>query len=169
MSEVQQRPRQESPGGGTGPFVGNDPGGGFGALAEPRPSAPDPAVELRKRLSKQWGPETAERLALLGIVLGKLDGVAFEDSAHLLGVKETRLERFMRGDEQIPATYVSRWQMVAEILENLHSVIKPAATGKWLNTAIPRLGNRTPLVVASEGGLSRLREATEQYRDASFS
>jgi hypothetical protein len=159
----------------TGPLLGSGPAPEPPRVPRGRPSDANrsnsgrPPTSRADRLTKQWGPQTSERLALLGILLARLEGVPFEDVGELLGVKPPRLERMMRGEDQIPGSVVDRWQLVAEMLDNLHSVLKPRATGRWLRTNIPDLGGRTPLEVAASGGLPRVRDLTARYRDPSFS
>ncbi len=149
---------EDPPGGTALPGAESAAGGSAGVLRE-----------AQRKLRQQWGPDTAERLALLGIILGQLEDVSFEDTAALLGLKAPRLEKWMRGEEAIRGSYVPRWQSLAHILENLHSVLKPSATSKWLHTPIPQLSRRTPFEEMVAGRVARVHALTERYRDSSFS
>lgn len=171
MTRVEYKMEQHP---ATGPLLGTGPAEDATSQSQP-PGHGGRARSGRQqgspadKLSKQWGPQTSERLALLGIVLARLEDVPFEDVGELLGVKPPRLEKMMRGEDQIPGSVIDRWKLIAEALENLHSVVKPKATGRWLRTKIPDLDGRTPLDVVAAGGHSRVRDLTARYRDPSFS
>ena len=134
------------------------------------PVLPDELLTRARRQRAQVGAGSIERTVLLGIVLAGLENVPFEDAAALLDVKPARLEKMMHGDESIPDNRKDRWEQLAEVLRNLHSVVRADATWRWLNTAVPEFGGRTPREVARERrGLERLVELTIRYRDPSFS
>jgi hypothetical protein len=157
---------------GTGPMVGDDP---VRALEAPTPpssvkaEAGPETLDRARRMRSQFGPESAERVALLGILLARLEDVPFEDVAKLLDVKAPRLTKLMHGEEQVPARAADRWRILAEALEDLQAVLKPRATGRWLRTNIPALHGRTPLDVVSRGGLKAVRELAASYRSEAFS
>jgi len=124
------------------------------------------AQKKAHELSKGLGAQ--ERMALLGVILGKLVDVPFDDVAVLVGMKAKRLTRVMHGEEQIPKLFDRRWDMLAEMLENLGAVLRSEATGRWLGTPIPRLEGRTPLDAIQRGGLEAVVAVTRSYLDPSF-
>lgn len=117
----------------------------------------------------QGGSIGEDRLVLLGMVLSALPEVPFEDAARLLGVRPPRLERMMHGGESIPKKFDQEWKTIAVLLGLLHSVLKPAATGRWLNTSIPALGGSTPLMAVEKGKADDVLAVVRAYRDPSFS
>ncbi len=126
-----------------------------------------PGSESQLR-SDPRGSVGENRLVLLGMVLAELPGVAFSDVVRLLGVSPTRLERIMHGSESIPRRYDQKWKAVAEILSLLHGVLKPSATGRWINTSIPALGGLTPLVAIEKGKAGEVLAVVRAYHDPSF-
>lgn len=129
----------------------------------------DPATAARARkMRSQSGAETVQRTALLGVVLAQLEGVPFDGVARLLNVKELRLTKFMHGEESIPRSFQDRWESLSELLEDLHFVLRPQATWKWLNTPILELGGRTPNDAITRGKLKAVSAVVQSYRDPSF-
>lgn len=128
---------------------------------------PDAAKRAQK-MKGQMGRQTAQRTALLGLLLARLEGVPFDGVAELLKVKEARLEKFMHGEENIPTTVESRWNDLYVILEDLQSVVRPEATWRWMNTSIPDLGDKTPLDSIRRNRLEQVLRLTKSYRDPSF-
>ncbi len=156
---------------GTGPILGDNPVRPLAAPAHRSSVVPEAGAEILERARKlrsQWGKESSEKVALLGILLAQLAEVPFEDTAALLDVRLARLERLMHGEEQIPARAAERWRMIAETLDDLQAVLKPRATARWLRTAIPALDGRTPLEAAKRGRLADVRALTASYRDQAF-
>ncbi len=109
------------------------------------------------------------RLVLLGLVLSALPEVPFDDVAALLGVNAARLERMMHGDESLPRKFDERWKTIVDILGVLHSVLKPSATGRWMNTPIPGLGGLSPLKAVDKGMAADVLAVVRAYREPSFS
>lgn len=133
------------------------------------------AVDLSKQQLKQaesvlskMDAGAAERVALLGLLLAELDATPFEAVSTLLGVKATRLEKMMHGTEKVPLSVVDRWEVLAELLANLHTVIQASATWRWLNAEIDALGGRTPLETIRSGEVSAVLDVTRAYREPSF-
>lgn len=156
---------------GTGPILGDNPVRALDAPGQRSDAVPRPGadtLERARRLRSQWGGESAERVALLGILLARLTEVPFEDTAELLDVRPSRLEKFMHGEEQIPVRAGERWKLIAEVLEDLQAVLKPRATGRWLRTSIPALQGRTPLETIKRGRMAEVRALTASYRDEAF-
>jgi hypothetical protein len=157
---------------GTGPFGAAVPGPvtppeevGSGQTSNPGAAA----LERSRRLRKQWGRDSDERLALLGLVLAGLEDVPLEEAARLLDIRPVRLLKLMHGEEQIPASKVDRLEGLLETLGNLRAVLRPSATGRWFRTEMAELGGKTPLDFIEGGGLEHVREFTKKYRDSSFS
>lgn len=120
------------------------------------------------RVSKQHGPDTDQRVALLGILLAELRFVPFEDVATLLAVKPERLVKMMHGEEQVPSHKQRDWELLAQALHELHRVLRPEATGRWLRTEIPALSGQTPLRACAKGQLGRVANVVRAYLDPSF-
>lgn len=157
---------------GTGPMLGDNPVRPFDALPQRSSAraAPDAdTLERARRLHSQWGIESPQKVALLGILLARLAEVPFEDTAELLDVRPARLEKLMHGEEQIPSRIAKRWMVIAEALEDLQAVLKPRATARWLRTSIPALEGRTPLDSIKRGRLAEVRALTASYCDEAFS
>jgi len=112
---------------------------------------------------------TVQRTTLLGVLLASMEYVPFEDVALLLKVKDNRLEKMMHGEETIPGSVEERWSALADVLRNLHTVLKPEATQKWLHTEIPAFDGRTPFDEIRRGRLERVLVLVRSYRDPSFS
>lgn len=128
--------------------------------------------ELRPLTATRWtsaepvGPARGGSLrVLLGLLMWELAHGPPPDRAVVLGMDARRLREMLRCDDAID----EEWRAVAEILRNLRGVLKPQATGRWLRTAIPGLGGRTPLGESGDGAVDRLRVDTGRYRDPSFS
>lgn len=171
MTSTDQKFLQQQP--GTGPLMSDVPAPvvpEYTKASEQRSAIDAQALaEGRGRLSKQWGRDTPEKVALLGILLARLEDVPFEDVALLLNVKPPRLLKLMHGEEQIQARRAERWQGIAELLENLHAVLNPKATARWLRTSIKALNGRTPLDLLTRGDTEPVLRLTASYRDSSFS
>ncbi|TFC19718.1 DUF2384 domain-containing protein [Cryobacterium algoritolerans] len=86
----------------------------------------------------------------------------------LLDVKPQRLVKMMHGDEPVPERFVPRWEAVAEITRNLHGVLKPSATTRWMNTSVPDLNGKTPMDLIKRGQLTPVLALTQSYLDPSF-
>ncbi len=126
-------------------------------------------LERSKRLAKQNGELTAQRLALLGIVLAALPGVEFADTCVLARAsKPERLERMIHGEEQMTTRVAEQLEAVYRMLANLHRVLKPEATSQWLHTEIPTLGSMTPIDLIDRGRLDEVVRLTQSYLDPSF-
>lgn len=161
--------------GGTGPVIGEElrartPSPWVApAQSEPQPAVGDDVLMKAQRYSKQTGEKTAQRIALLGLLLAELEAVDFDDIALLLDVKTKPLQKMMHGEQQVPSGREARWEALAEVLHNLHRVLRASATGRWLHTSIPDLEGRTPLEAISRGQISRVVALTRSYLDPSFS
>lgn len=141
----------------------------------PAPSLSENKVALGRefllraqKTRSQIGPASAGRTALLGLLLAALEDVPFEDTALLLGVKPRRLEKLMHGEEQVPEHFEGRWVEIVEILRHLHSVLRPAATGRWLRTSIPDLAGATPLSALQRGRSGDVLAVVRSYRHEAF-
>lgn len=130
---------------------------------------PDEVMQRAERLSRQWGKHTEARVALLGVLMARLQHVPFEDRALLLKVRPQRLEKLIHGEEQVPPDRESDWETIANMLRELEAVLRPEATGLWLHTEIPALGARTPLQSIARGELRRVAAVVHSYLDPSFS
>lgn len=137
-----------------------------GSKLEPDLRAED--LDRHRRLQKQYGRASAGRMATLGVVLARLPGVSFEDTADLLGVRDVRLLKLMHGEEQITPQQDKKWLVLAQILENVHRVLDPEATARWLHTAIPALDGQTPLWMVQHNKAERVLAQTQAYLDPSF-
>lgn len=137
--------------------------------SEPRPALSDDVMKRAQQVSKQLGVRSAQRTVLLGLLLAELDGVPFEDIARLLDVKPKPLQLMMHGEKQIPSGREERWQSLAELLHNLHRVLRSEATQRWLHTNIPDLDGRTPMETIARGRVARVLALTRSYLDPSFS
>lgn len=111
----------------------------------------------------------SERVVLLGLLLAELEDVPFEDVARLLDISQQRLEDMMRGNSTYPKAFAVRWEMLFEIMRNLHAVLRKSATGRWLHQPIPRLDGLTPLEAVKKGRSRELRDITRSYLEDSFS
>jgi uncharacterized protein (DUF2384 family) len=139
-----------------------------------RPELSPETLERAQQIEKQYDSPAArlrvdQRVALLGVVMAELHDVPFEQKASILGVSARQLERMIHGDAPIPEKNANRWEVLAEILINLHRVLRPEATNRWLNTPIPDLGTRTPLEVIRRNDAGAVLEVTRSYLDTSFS
>lgn len=155
----------------TGPILGPE----LRAVPEeperPPQSSMDPHVpnDLLKLASRKFrGQGNVERSALLGVLLARLVDVPFEEVAELLRLRPQRLEKLMHGEEVVPKSAVGRWEAIAEILLNLHAVLRPEATVKWLRAPIPALDGRTPMAAIQKGDTAKVLEVARSYRDPSF-
>jgi len=95
--------------------------------------------------------------------------VPMADRAVVLGMDVEQLRGMLHTDQAIGVEWRDRWRAVAEILRNLHGVLKAEGTGRWLRTPVPGLDGRTPLDEFGAGALDRLAVYTSRYRDPSFS
>lgn len=154
----------------TGPFIAADE-------AEVRLKAPqsemrarpDAETVLRFDRMRHWNRETAERQALLGLLMAQLVDVPLEDKSVVLDVKAPRLIKFLHGEESIPARFSERWEVNYEAFANLSRIIRPSAFGRWLRTPVPARADQTPLqIVAGKDGPARLRDLTSTYLQQSF-
>jgi len=155
----------------TGPMLAD--GAGPGRWEAPAESGSlagmDAALaERAKSIQGQLGEKSIQRTALLGVLLARLDGVPFDGVADLLAIKQPRLEKFMHGESTIPASVESRWESLSKILDALHSVIRPEATWRWMNTQISELNDRTPLDSIRRGQTDAVLRLAQSYRDPAF-
>jgi len=127
------------------------------------------SATVAKALKRPAEGRTTERVALLGYLLAELDGVSFGDAAVLLSTKEVRLQRLMHGEEFPTTALGDRWVELAKVLENLHTMVRGEATGRWFTTPVPSLGGRTPLEAIRKGKLTDVLELTRGYLEPSFS
>jgi hypothetical protein len=115
-------------------------------------------------------PARENALVIAGLILASLPGVDFEDAARLLGVKPLRLEEILHGVQtSIPTKLQQRWLDIAEMLALLHSVLRPSATARWLNTEIPSLDGATPLMAIDRGRLVDVLAIVRVYNEPAFS
>ena len=110
----------------------------------------------------------AQRITLLGIVLASLEGVTFERTAALLGVKPRILERLIHGVDPIPAKYTERWTGIEEIIRNLKRVVRTDSVGEWFDKSVPALGGKTSMQMIDRGKIQPVLEVTRSYLDSSF-
>lgn len=127
----------------------------------------DQVAKRARKLQNQTG-RSIQRVALLGVLLARLEGVPFEGTSALLSIKPPRLLRFMHGEETIPASVEARWVAVSQILDNLHAIIRPEATWRWFNTSVNDLGGRTPLDAIEKRQAAAVLEVVRSYHDPSF-
>jgi hypothetical protein len=125
-------------------------------------------AERAKKMQNQTGGKSIQRTALLGVLLARLVGVPFEGMSQLLAVKPPRLEKYMHGESSIPAAVEPRWESLSQILDGLHSVIRPEATWRWMNTPIPSLNDMTPLASIQRGRTNAVLRVARSYRDPAF-
>lgn len=136
--------------------------------SDAQPNVSADLMSRADRVSRQHGPDTDQRVALLGILLAELRFVSFEDTAAVLGLRPDRLVKLMHGEEQVPASKVRDWEILAEALHELHRVLRQEATGRWLQTRIPALGGQTPLKAVAKGQVVRVAAVARSYLDPSF-
>lgn len=137
--------------------------------SQARPDLSEEDLQRAHKLGKQSSVSSAQRIAVLGLVLAKLANVPFDRAALLFGVKPHRLEQMLHGEMSIPGNYGDRWQSLLQIFMNLERVLDPAATNDWLDTAVPDLGGRTPLQAVQRNDIERVVAVTESYLDPNFS
>jgi hypothetical protein len=157
---------------GTGPLLGENLVRALDVPASPSANVSEPGADVMaraRRLRSQWGAASPQKVALLGILMARLAEVPFDDVAALLGVRPSRLEKLIHGEEQIPANVVDRWSLLADAVGDLHAVLDARATARWIRTSVPALGGRTPLECATRGRIADVRELTASYRDEAFS
>jgi hypothetical protein len=122
------------------------------------------ANKFRDNFSKN----ALDRLILLGILLADLREVPEETVVRLLDVNPQRLVSFVHGEATVPATTASRWKVLAEIVRNIHNVLRPDAVEQWLRTEIRDLGGKTPLALIEKGKAEAVLQLTKSYLDPSF-
>ncbi|NNN22065.1 MAG: hypothetical protein HKL80_08715 [Acidimicrobiales bacterium] len=100
----------------------------------------------------------------LTVLLAQLQGVSFAEAAGLLGVQTTKLQRMTRLEDFVSESLLKKRILpLAEVLRNLHQVLEPRATGKWFNTQIPSLDNKTPAELIKKNKLNDLLKITRSY------
>jgi endonuclease III len=103
-----------------------------------------------------------ERSTSLHVTLAHLDGMTFDEAADLLNLKPENLKRYVHG-HSLPRTMAPRIEMLGEILRNLHRVIRPSATVRWLHTEIPDLDGMTPATALKKRKYEEVLELTKSY------
>lgn len=114
------------------------------------------------------GYQNLKRIALLGILLAETEAVSFGDLAQILLVKEKVLESYIHGESLITNKVEERAAKLIAIFRNLQSVLRKSAATKWLNTAIPRFENRTPMDELTAGNTRKVLLLTESYLNEDF-
>jgi hypothetical protein len=56
----------------------------------------------------------------------------------------------------------------AEILANMRRVVTQEGFNRWVETPLPRLGDRTPVAAMLDGDIERVRDLTRSYLETSF-
>ncbi len=123
------------------------------------------AVEagVRKLENLLRSAQALDRMVSLSVLLAGLQGCSFDEAALLIGREPPILEKFVRGEATVPERVMNRVRRLDEVLRNLHKVLEPTATAKWLRTSIPSLGNESPLNAISKGNLRKVEELTRGY------
>lgn len=124
--------------------------------------------EAYKYLQSVASGRAAERTALLGVIMSRLEQVELDETAALLQIKPDRLVRMLHGRETIPESSAEKWEGIAEILRLLPAVLQPTATARWLQTSIPALDGLTPLQAIRRGRTSDVLAVVRSYLDTSF-
>lgn len=135
--------------------------------ATPRLERSSDVAKARRRLASA---KDRRRTVSLLVLLAHLDGVNFEEAAQLLGTSSGQLLRWVRGEQTVPVKKFHQIEKFDEILRYLHRVLEPRATRRWLHTAIPALGGRTPVEEIKRRRFSKLVSLTHGYTEpATFS
>lgn len=120
------------------------------------------------RSQRSRNEATIERAVTLRVVLGRLEGVPFEEAAALIGTSEKRLVAWIQETEPIPRTKEQRLRDLVIALDHLHQLVPRENTRAWLHLSIPALKGDTPLEAAVKGRFRRLIEVAMSYADPSF-
>lgn len=125
--------------------------------------------ELEKALNrlKNATKKTDSRLVALGYVLSRLPGVNRGEIAEIVGVSETKLNRWLHGIDQIPQAKLTRLDRVGALLTKLHLVLDESVTRDWLHSTIHELSG-TPYELIRRGRVSKVQEIVDSYSEASF-
>jgi predicted transcriptional regulator len=125
--------------------------------------------ELEKAINrlKNRTLKTDSRLVALGYVMAHLPGVTRSEIAAIVGVSETKLNRWLHGVDQIPQNKMPRLTRVGALLTKLHLVLERSVTHAWLHSTIREISN-TPFELIRRGQLSRVEEIVDSYSDVSF-
>ena len=125
-------------------------------------------MERAAKAAQQLSAAAAGRTASLGVVLAAMPKVPTDEVAQLVGVSVDRLIKWVHGEEQIPKAKEPRFSQLAEILRNVHGVLKPEATGAWLKTPLKELDGFTPLEAINKGRVDKVVKASRKYLDTTF-
>ena len=125
--------------------------------------------ELEKALNrlKNATQKTDSRLVALGYVVARLPGVDRSEIAEIVGVSETKLNRWLHGVDQIPQSKLARLDRVGALLTKLHLVLDESVTRDWLHSTIRELSG-TPLELIRRGKVSRVEAIVDSYSEVSF-
>ena len=125
-------------------------------------------IEKALRATEGWNERAQRRLRNLSLTAAVLGGASFDTISVVVGISGRRLAGLLQGSETVPEKLDRRVRKVQQILQNLHRVLEPSATGRWLETPIPELGGTTPLEMFAHGQLDDLLSVTQSYLDPSF-
>jgi len=119
---------------------------------------------LRRAENRLSNPAAWKRTVSLSVLLAQMQGVTFDEAALLFGTSSKQLRRMVRFEITVPVRkYETRILMVAEIVRHLHRVLEPSATGRWLNTPIPALAQRTPAEAIRRSRIADVLNVTRSY------
>lgn len=151
--------------------INSDPGSGIleaNIQSSHKPIITDHERDRAKKFLMNRAVSNNKRYVLLATLLSQLSEVPFEEVAKLLNYKESRLEKFMHGSEDLPGTFDEKGRILFYIFNNLHQVLDSKETSWWLNKSIPDLQGDTPLNAISRGSINKVFKLTESYLDNSF-
>lgn len=128
-----------------------------------------PAEKLDAEVRRlRQGPGAADRARKLRVLLAKLEGLSFRESAELLDQRPTRLADMVHGRIPVPSSLERRIDELAEIVFNVHEVLEPAAFRDWLHVEAPQLRGGSPIEAIRRGRLRDVAVLARSYGQSSY-
>jgi hypothetical protein len=127
------------------------------------------AAERRRRQVGRWSQATLDRYINFQLVMARLDGLTFDESAVVVGIQRQRLIGWIQQAESIPHGKAVRLQAFIEMLSDLRQLIEPSNLAEWFHLPIPALRDATPLQAIAGGKWNEVRKVARSYTDPSFS
>ena len=130
------------------------------AVRSSREDWAEDAMSLTRRISNSM---VRRRWGSLLTFLAHLEGVPFDEAAHLLGTSSGQLAKYVRAEQSLPKSMFNKVVRIDEIIRNVLGVLDSSAIAEWLVTPIPDLNGRTPTEAILHRRAVRVLEVARSY------
>jgi hypothetical protein len=121
--------------------------------------------QLKKMANRLSSPMARRRASSLVVFMAHLQGISFDEAADLIGTSPEQLKREVQFQVTVSNRRLAKIKRLDEILQHLHRVLNPAATGRWLHTEVPDLNGLTPFEAIQKGRITAVLDLAHSYTE----